>query len=500
MMRCGYRTARGLRCVEGVLVLAFVVFGAWHAPAQAQQVGSAVNPSASKEASSAPGTLRLDYSQTPVAVKIALPDADAAVKQSMTRKSGDLPLQIGVHRAISDEFQGDLSPKLDWEEMGDGSIVSSVSVTSPGASAMRMSIEVELPEGGELRFFDGQSNQGPDGSGYPVIGVKDLAARNATPEMPRASAAEPETAGAGSALSGMSFSLKDATADVLWSPVVKGDTIGVEISLPLADTLSTFSFGIEKISHIDGPIVATPFEPRRLDCFNHIDVQCAQGRFPETQSDAVASIIFEDEEGTFVCSGTLLNDTSDETFIPYFLTAHHCVPTAEVAYTVEAWWFYRRETCGRVEIDERFSVTHGGGDLLATSLAQDSTLLRLRGEMPAGVSYSGWSADPVFHPAVVHGIHHPDGDEMKYSAGRTLGQTDIEVRGLGTLVNAIVVRWRDGATEGGSSGSGLFDGEHLIGGLAGGNRECEGGTDRRLRVAARFFSAGKALARPPVGT
>ena len=40
-------------------------------------------------------------------------------------------------------------------------------------------------------------------------------------------------AGAGSALSGLSFSL-DAAADVLWSPVVKGDTIGVEISLPSA--------------------------------------------------------------------------------------------------------------------------------------------------------------------------------------------------------------------------------------------------------------------------
>ena len=41
-------------------------------------------------------------------------------------------------------------------------------------------------------------------------------------------------AGAGSALSSLSFSLEDAAADVLWSPVVKGDTIGVEISLPSA--------------------------------------------------------------------------------------------------------------------------------------------------------------------------------------------------------------------------------------------------------------------------
>ena len=81
--------------------------------------------------------------------------------------------------------------------MGDGSIVSSVSVTSPGASAMRMSIEVELPEGGELRFFDGQSSQGPDGSGYPVIGPIDLVPKNAAPGLLAPSAAEPEAAGAG---------------------------------------------------------------------------------------------------------------------------------------------------------------------------------------------------------------------------------------------------------------------------------------------------------------
>ena len=123
MMRCGRQPSRGPRSTWAAVLCAFVVFCAFHAPAQAQRVGSAVNPSASKEASSAPGTLRFDYSQTPVAVKIALPDADAAIKQSMTQSSGGLPLQIGVHRAMSNEFQGDLSPKLDWEEMGDGSIV-----------------------------------------------------------------------------------------------------------------------------------------------------------------------------------------------------------------------------------------------------------------------------------------------------------------------------------------------------------------------------------------
>ena len=486
-MRYGHRASHGLLHPGAAAVCAFVAFatvGACLAPAHAQQVGSAVGPSVPEAVPAAQRKLRLDYSQTPVALQIALPPADASVKQSATRKSRIGPLKVGVHRAMPPAFQGDLSPKLDWVEMDDGSVVASASVTSPGASAMRMGVRVRLHEEGELRFFGGQSDRERPDEGYPVIGGADLVAKSGAPESPPALVAKPgaaagrkNTPAVEDALSALSFSLEGAAPEVLWSPVVKGDTIGVEITLPSADARSEFSFGIEKISHVADPLDPRRFEPRRLDCFTHIDVQCPEARFPKRLAGAVASILFEREDGTYVCSGTLLNDTVDDTFVPYFLTAHHCVPSQEVARTVEAWWFFARRTCGRVEIDERYSVTYGGGDLLATSLAQDSTLLRLRGPMPGGVSYSGWSADPVRHPSVVYGLHHPGGDEMKYSAGRTLGQGDIDVPNLGTVVNAIIVRWSRGATEGGSSGSGLFEGERLVGALSAGTDDCEGGAD-----------------------
>ena len=356
--------------------------------------GKRRGPPALKEGSAAQSALKLDYSETPVALQVALPAADAAVKQSIAQKDRDLPLQIGVHLPMPVEFQGDVAPKLDWEEMDDGSIVSSVSVTSSGASAMRMGVKAELPDGAELRFFDGQSNQGP---GYPVIVPTNLVPKSGTPAMLGASAADPETAGAGSELSGLAFSLKDVAAETLWSPIVKGDTIG-DGDLP-AVRGCTVRVLVEyrEDFHIDS-LGDVTFDPRRLNCFNHIDAMCAQERFPATQADAVASILFDDDEGTFVCSGTLLNDTLDESFIPYFLTAHHCVPTAEVAYTVAAWWFYRRETCGLVEVDERFSITYGGADLLATSLAQDSSLLRLRGDLPGEVAYPPGAPIPCSIP------------------------------------------------------------------------------------------------------
>ena len=483
MVRCVSAASRRSRPTLAAVLGALLALGACYTPACAQQVGSAVGPTVPDEAPAVERELKLDYSVTSVGLQIELPPADASVKHAVVRKSRNGPLKVGVHRAMPEAFQGDLSAKLDWVGMGDGSVVASVSVTSPGASALRMGVTAELPEEGELRFFGGQRDPGPDDPGYPVIGAADFAPKHTVPESLGALAAKPDSAGtgavrpAGEALSGLSFSLKGDAPEILWSPVVKGDTIGVEISLPSPDARSGLSFGIETISHITDPIVPGSYEPRRLDCFTHIDVQCPEARFPKYLADAVATILFERDDGAYLCSGTLLNDTVDDTFVPYFLTAHHCVPNQEVARTVEAWWFYRRGACGRVEIDERYSVTYGGGDLLATSLEQDSSLLRLRGPMPAGVSHAGWNADPLRHPVVVYGLHHPDGVEMKYSAGRTLGQGDVDVRNLGTVGNAILVRWSRGATEGGSSGSGLFEGEHLIGALSAGTPDCEGGTD-----------------------
>ena len=159
----------------------------------------------------------------------------------------------------------------------------------------------------------GSRTRGPTARAIPSSARSISCPRTALRDCSRRPPRSPKSAGAGSALSGLSFSLDDAAADVLWSPVVKGDTIGVEVSLPFADALSAFSFSIGKVSHIDGPIEATTFDPLRLNCTNHIDVQCAQGRFPATQADAVASILFDDDDGTFICSGTLLNDTLDDT-------------------------------------------------------------------------------------------------------------------------------------------------------------------------------------------
>ena len=47
---------------------------------------------------------------------------------------------------------------------------------------------------------------------------------------------------------------EDGEPEVLWSPTVEGDTIGIEITLPSREAVSDFSLSIEQVSHIYVPM------------------------------------------------------------------------------------------------------------------------------------------------------------------------------------------------------------------------------------------------------
>ena len=68
----------------------------------------------------------------------------------------------------------------------------------------------------------------------------------------------------------------------------------------------------------EGTLTAT-VETDAEDC--HLDVTC----YPEWSRSAtgVAMIVFETSEGSYACSGTLLNNRRQD-LTPYFLTAAHC--------------------------------------------------------------------------------------------------------------------------------------------------------------------------------
>ena len=389
---------------------------------------SAVSPLAPSTVSDKRHELKLDYSIAPVGLRIVLPPPDASEKRSAAAKGGKRRAVVGFHRDMPVEFEGDLSPRLDWLRHADGSFVSSLAVTSPGAESVRVGIRAELTAGGEIRFFGFQSDED-----FAPITRED-------------------------------FHFEGGELQTLWSPTVEGDTIGIEIALPSEKARSAFSFRVDEVAHTFRSMELIRDAPKQLDCPEiHIDVQCRTESIHGDVQDAVARIRFEQGDSSFVCTGTLLNDKVRGTFVPYFLTAQHCIPTGSVARSVEAWWFFQRAECGGSDQDPRFSRTTGGTDLLTASARYDLALLRFREAPPGGLRFSGWSALPIDHPAGVYGIHHPAGDLKKFSAGTTADNLDSH-----GVTNAIPVMWSEGTTEGGSSGSGLFlrNGGYLVGGLS----------------------------------
>ena len=211
----------------------------------------------------------------------------------------------------------------------------------------------------------------------------------------------------------------------------------------------------------DGTLTAE-VETDAEDC--HLDVTC----YPEWLSSAtgVAQIFVETSEGSSICSGTLLNNRQQD-LTPYFLTAAHCVATEEEARSVIAFWHYQTQTCNgdlpdfqsvpRTEGARLLSTLDGGPVDGRSNPGGDMTLLRLEGDLPDGVMFQGWDADPQPVGAQVTGIHHP-GSDWGIFKRISFGQI-IPDPGFGTSDDVYtIVSWPPGQgyTGPGSSGSALF--------------------------------------------
>ena len=129
-----------------------------------------------------------------------------------------------------------------------------------------------------------------------------------------------------------------------------------------------------------------------------------------------------------------MNDADENSFIPYFLTANHCISTQSEADSLEAYWFYQHDSCG-VNPGLGGRSTWGGADLLATDFALDSSLLVLKGwhwedldergrQVPRfGVRFAGWDSR-LRNSGRVHGVHHAGDRPKEYLEGFIDGVTD----------------------------------------------------------------------------
>ncbi len=258
-----------------------------------------------------------------------------------------------------------------------------------------------------------------------------------------------------------------------WGSLAVGLTYGDKVILELyepAIVQGQTELSVETIVHGYRSILrAEEIEKAQRGPFGNsgacnINVNCPIADEWQIEKRSVALIV---SGGFAQCSGALVNNTQQDG-TPYFLTANHCLGQPN------NWVFYfnhESATCSGSNGPTNQSVS--GSTLRANRAASDFALLELSSIPPANfnVQYAGWDNSDAQTVTSGVGIHHPSGDVKKICFEDDAPYHQNVFGAACWYIN----QWEDGVTEGGSSGSPLFDQNHrVIGQLYGGGAACSG--------------------------
>jgi hypothetical protein len=213
----------------------------------------------------------------------------------------------------------------------------------------------------------------------------------------------------------------------------------------------------------------------------NIDVSCPEA---SEWQDLAASVARYTINGSGLCTGQMIA-AENGVGVPYFLTANHCFGSDSEAQSLVLYFNYRSQQCRAtragafpgIPVNGNSDIHYGGTTLVATNPTSDFTLVRLNETPPESydIFYTGWDRRDIDHTGGVHALHHPRGEEKRYSftsltAHRSFYAQDAVIES-GTHLR--VPSWELGTTEGGSSGSGLWNNQQrLVGQLHGGGAAC----------------------------
>ena len=346
-----------------------------------------------------------------------------------------------------------------WKNTAVGGKVAAISFNAEGAYGLRLGVLVkQLPGSATVRVY----TQSASDKVFQISGqaILQLIERN-------------QAAGDQS----------DA-ARTWWTPDTGEGEATLEVELPPGVAASALDIAVPQLSHI--------FENLSLPTAQEYQEQVEAAKINESdpcnldancysenaqERNAVARMLFTKDGGSYLCTGTLMNDTQNS-FKPYFLTANHCISTQTVASSLETRWFYRSPSCNSGTLQSSTVRKTGGAQLLYASGTTDTAVMLLNDTPPGGALFAGWSANTVAAGTSVVGLHHPSGDLLKISFGAVNSQANCQpttgsgFQCSGTSGNYYRVSWSQGTTEGGSSGSALFQGGYVVGTLYGGSATC----------------------------
>jgi len=362
---------------------------------------------------------------------------------AVTPPSGTAPLRVGVVKSVPGTVGKAVGQAFNQgvvEQNSDGSFVWAMTVTSPGAQAIRVHFtDFSLPDNTEMYFL------GPNGQAHgPYVGK----GRNNNGDF--------------------------------WTRSIVSDT-GTLVLNYTGDTPDIdqpkMSFTISDVGHIRGrPPRSQEKSHDTWPCFDNapclVDVNCVDTGPASPAEDAVAKMEWIEGIYIYTCSGGLMADTDPDTDISYFLTAHHCLSSSNTS--LETFFNYTTDDCNGGCPDSL--VTGGtpppastiGVTVVATGSDGDFTLLTLDEAPPAGAVFLGWNNAPVAytHGVNLYRISNPNFGPQAYS------QHDIDANspicGGWPRGERIYSVDQTGATMGGSSGSPVLNSaSEVVGQLSG---------------------------------
>lgn len=244
-----------------------------------------------------------------------------------------------------------------------------------------------------------------------------------------------------------------------------GDSIILEYQEPAQATFNG-SFNIESVAH-----------NRATNTFNSADKCSPHALFTDDlpqQKQAVCLLYIVSSSQSYYGSGCLINNTDGKPYV--YTAAHNFKSEADATRTI--FYFNYAVTEQDSIIQGSQECTIGGSTMRSWSTGLDLALVELNQMPPRDYRpyLAGWNRSKTPQGPVIC-IQHPAGDSKRMSYSQSNPTISNYTGSLANQINKgwwYISKWNKGCTEGGSSGSPLFDKDGLIiGALTGGNSTCD---------------------------
>ena len=376
-------------------------------------------------------------------IDLPVPDVSQFSEEDIENDKNHFPQRI----ATNIQVDIGISNGGTWENLSSGGKIWRLKISCGGALALSVQFDkFYLPEGNKLFLYNEEKTQ--------VLGAF--------------------------------TSLNNNEAGLFSTELIQGDVVILEY-LELAGTTGITELNISEIAYAyrNVSFVFDNSKDFGDSDWCQVNVNCSpEGNNWQDEKRGVARILFKEGSYWYWCTGSLVNNTSlDGT--PYFLTADHCGGDAS-AYDRNQWIFYfnyESSGCSNPSSSPTYN-SKTGATLKARGNIQggsDFQLVQINSAIPSyyNVYYNGWDKSGSSSTSGV-GIHHPSGDIKKISTySSTLSSSTWNGSGYIGATNA---HWRTswisttngyGVTEGGSSGSPIFNSSgRILGTLTGGSTAC----------------------------